>query len=101
MVDSQTGEIGPGAPTERYGAIILGAGVSGLVAASVLLNQQYRRILVANTYSRLGGNHIDWSKGDYTFDVGRMARQMLASYFTVEIIGDHVDFLTQVAELEN
>jgi protoporphyrinogen oxidase len=70
MVNSQTGEIGPGAPTERYEAIILGAGVSGLVAASVLLSQQYRRILVADTYSRLGGNHIDWSKGDYTFDVG-------------------------------
>ena len=51
MVDSQTGEIGPGAPTERYEAIILGAGVSGLVAGSVLLSQQYRRIVVTDTYS--------------------------------------------------
>src|SRR6516165_10337014 len=54
---NETGEIAPGAPTESYEATILGTGVSGLVAASVLLSQPYRRILVADTCSRLGGNH--------------------------------------------
>jgi hypothetical protein len=55
---------------ERYEAIILGAGVSGLVSASVLLQQGYRRILVVDTYPKLGGNHIDCPIDGYTFDVG-------------------------------
>lgn len=57
-------------PTERYEAIIFGAGVSGLVSASILLSQGCRRILIADSYDHVGGNHIDWSKDDYTFDVG-------------------------------
>ncbi|SDT58436.1 FAD-dependent oxidoreductase [Bradyrhizobium canariense] len=56
--------------TEHYEAIVLGAGVSGLVSASVLLAQGYRRILVTDAYDHVGGNHIDWSTGDYTFDAG-------------------------------
>jgi hypothetical protein len=57
-------------PAERYEAIILGAGVSGLVSASILLQQGHRRILVVDTYPKLGGNHIDWPINGYTFDVG-------------------------------
>jgi len=53
-----------------FEAIILGAGISGLVSASVLLNQGYRRVLVLDEYPHLGGNHIACSIGDYTFDVG-------------------------------
>ncbi|WP_213770691.1 NAD(P)-binding protein [Bradyrhizobium sp. dw_78] len=56
--------------TEHYEAIVLGAGITGLVSASVLLAQGCRRILVADTYNHVGGNHIDWSTGDYTFDAG-------------------------------
>jgi NAD(P)-binding Rossmann-like domain len=56
--------------TERYEAIVLGAGVTGLVSASILVAQGYRRILVTDVYNHVGGNHIDWSTGDYTFDVG-------------------------------
>jgi putative NAD(P)-binding protein len=54
---------GETATPERYEAIILGAGISGLVSASILLSQGCRRILIADAYSHLGGNHIDWSKG--------------------------------------
>ena len=57
-------------PTERYEAIIFGAGVSGLVSASILLSQGYRRIQIADAYNHVGGNHIDWSTDGYTFDVG-------------------------------
>lgn len=51
-------------------AIVLGAGVTGLVSASVLAQQGCRRILVVDEYDHIGGNHIDWSSGDCTFDVG-------------------------------
>jgi len=57
-------------PAEHYEAIILGAGISGLVSASVLLSQGCRRILIADAYDHVGGNHIDWSTNGYTFDVG-------------------------------
>jgi len=58
------------APTACHDAIVLGAGVSGLVSASVLLGQGYGRICVVDAYPRIGGNHIDVAKGPFTFDVG-------------------------------
>jgi protoporphyrinogen oxidase len=70
MFGTESGASSLAEATERYEAIVLGAGVSGLVSASILLAQGCRRILVADTYNHLGGNHIDWSTGDYTFDVG-------------------------------
>jgi NAD(P)-binding Rossmann-like domain len=54
----------------HFEAIVLGAGISGLVSASVLAAQGYKSILIADTYSHVGGNHIDWSSGGYTFDAG-------------------------------
>jgi hypothetical protein len=68
-------ETGPGATSEadaaeRYEAIVLGAGITGLVSASILADQGHRRILVADEYNHVGGNHIDRSFGGYTFDVG-------------------------------
>ncbi|KKX24512.1 NAD(P)-binding protein [Rhizobium sp. LC145] len=62
-------------PVMEYDVIILGAGVSGLVAASVLIDQGYRHILVVDEYDRIGGNHIHWSSDDYTFDVGSLIFQ--------------------------
>lgn len=64
-----------GEPPERFDAVVLGAGVSGLVAASVLLEQGCRRILVADEYAHVGGNHIDRAIGDYSFDVGSFVFQ--------------------------
>jgi protoporphyrinogen oxidase len=63
---------GPGdeAAPERFDALVLGAGISGLVAASILLEQGCRRILVVDEYAHVGGNHIDRTIGDYTFDIG-------------------------------
>src|ERR1700744_345663 len=69
MLGTKTGA-GTEHSTERYEVIIFGAGVSGLVSASVLLNQGYRRILITDAYDHAGGNHIDWSANGYTFDVG-------------------------------
>ena len=54
----------------RFDAVVLGAGISGLVAASILQRQGARSVLVIDEYSCLGGNHIDCKVGDYTFDVG-------------------------------
>lgn len=53
-----------------FDAVVLGAGISGLVAASILLREGNRRVLVIDEYPCLGGNHIDCKVGDYTFDVG-------------------------------
>ncbi|AYC99955.1 NAD(P)-binding protein [Neorhizobium sp. NCHU2750] len=61
--------------TEAFDAIILGAGVSGLVAASVLVKQSSGRIMVVDSYDRVGGNHLDWSRNGFTFDVGSLIFQ--------------------------
>ncbi|WP_407178563.1 NAD(P)-binding protein [Bradyrhizobium sp. STM 3562] len=55
---------------DRFDAIVLGAGISGLVATSILLQQGAQNVLVVDEYSHCGGNHIDCQIGDYTFDVG-------------------------------
>jgi len=58
-----------------YDAIILGAGISGLVGTSVLLGQGAKRVLLVDEYDRIGGNHIDVTIGDYTFDIGSLIFQ--------------------------
>ncbi|WP_375432498.1 FAD-dependent oxidoreductase [uncultured Friedmanniella sp.] len=55
---------------EIVDAVVLGAGISGLVSASVLLDQGERSVLLVDEYPRVGGNHLDMAIGDYTFDVG-------------------------------
>jgi hypothetical protein len=61
--------------TDRCDAIVLGAGVSGLVSASVLLGQGYKTVFVVDEYAHVGGNHIDWARDDYTFDIGSLIFQ--------------------------
>ena len=66
------------AKTEIVGLIdvvILGAGISGLVAASELLKGADKRMLLIDNYPKLGGNHIDVGIGPYTFDVGSLIFQ--------------------------
>jgi protoporphyrinogen oxidase len=60
---------------EAFDVIVLGAGISGLVSASVLQKQGYRRIVVVDEYAHIGGNHIDCRIGDYTFDIGSLIFQ--------------------------
>lgn len=59
----------------QYEAIVLGAGVTGLVSASVLKEQGCDNILVLDEYSHVGGNHIDRAIGGYTFDIGSLIFQ--------------------------
>ncbi len=60
---------------DNFDVIILGAGISGLVAASILTRQN-NRVLVLEDYDRVGGNHIDWTSDEgYTFDVGSLIFQ--------------------------
>ena len=54
----------------RCDVLVLGAGISGLVTASVLVEQGAGRVIVVDEYDHVGGNHIDRSHGGYTFDVG-------------------------------
>lgn len=53
-----------------FDAIVLGAGITGLVSAAILVAQGCRRVLVADEYGHVGGNHIDFSVDGYTFDIG-------------------------------
>ena len=53
-----------------FDAIVLGAGISGLVSASIVLEQGAGRVLVVDEYDHVGGNHIDKAYNGYTFDVG-------------------------------
>lgn len=55
---------------EQFDAVVLGAGISGLVSASILLDQGSERVLVVDEYEKVGGNHMDVAVGGYTFDVG-------------------------------
>jgi protoporphyrinogen oxidase len=58
-----------------FDAIVLGAGISGLVSASILVDQGAARVLVVDEYARVGGNHIDRTHGPYTFDMGSLIFQ--------------------------
>jgi protoporphyrinogen oxidase len=55
---------------DSFDAVILGAGISGLVSASILASQGTGRIALVDEFAHVGGNHIDCSYGSYTFDVG-------------------------------
>jgi hypothetical protein len=55
---------------DTYDVVVLGAGISGLVSASILSKQGYENVLVVDEYAHIGGNHIDCSIGEYTFDIG-------------------------------
>lgn len=56
--------------SDRIDAIILGAGISGLVAARLLKQRGYQKIVMLDSYHQIGGNHISVHLGPYTFDVG-------------------------------
>ena len=60
---------------EHFDVIVIGAGISGLVATSLLLEQGAGRVLVVDEYPQVGGNHIDCTIGDYTFDIGSLIFQ--------------------------
>lgn len=53
----------------------MGAGISGLVSASILHGQGLSRILILDEYDRIGGNHIHRHIGPYTFDIGTLIFQ--------------------------
>ena len=55
---------------DSYDVIVLGAGISGLVSTSIVLKQGCRKVLVVDEYGHVGGNHIDCTIGEYTFDIG-------------------------------
>ena len=57
---------------QQWDAIILGAGISGLVAAKLLQKQGLRKIAVIEEYCHVGGNHIDSHIGPFTFDIGTL-----------------------------
>ncbi len=54
----------------HFDAIVLGAGISGLVSASVIERQGVKNILIADEYDHPGGNHINVNIDEYTFDIG-------------------------------
>lgn len=70
MADRPKSIFETGSPSKLYDAIILGAGISGLVSAAILKAQGYHNILVLDEYGKLGGNHINCDIGSYTFDIG-------------------------------
>ncbi len=51
-------------------AIVLGAGISGLVSAHILSGGGQGRVVVVDEFAEVGGNHLDCAHGGYTFDVG-------------------------------
>lgn len=70
-------DVAPADSVERFtfDAVVLGAGISGLVSASILVQQGCTRVAVVDGYPEVGGNHIDCAHNDYTFDVGSLVFQ--------------------------
>lgn len=60
---------------DDFDAIVLGAGISGMVSTAILQTQGYRRVLMIDEFDRLGGNHIDCQIGPYSFDIGSLIFQ--------------------------
>lgn len=58
-----------------FDAIVVGAGITGLVSASILREQGTEKILVVDHYDQVGGNHIDCHINGYSFDVGSLVFQ--------------------------
>lgn len=54
----------------HFDAIVLGAGISGLVSASILSEKADQRVLLLDEYETAGGNHIAADHGGMTFDIG-------------------------------
>ncbi|OWV98638.1 FAD-binding protein [Rhizobium sp. R72] len=74
-MDDASPQVVPISKFPHFDAVVLGAGISGLVAASVLAKQG-ERTLVIDDYEHVGGNHMDWTSRDgYTFDVGSLIFQ--------------------------
>jgi protoporphyrinogen oxidase len=80
-----------GTSTE-WDAIILGAGISGLVSAQILLAQGLTRILVIDGYRHVGGNHLDSHIGPFTFDLGSLIFFENTPFFEYfpELVTDYV-----------
>ena len=57
---------------QQWDAVVLGAGISGLVAAKLLQKQGLARIAIVEEYDHIGGNHIDSHIGPFTFDIGTL-----------------------------
>jgi len=67
-----------------YDAVVLGAGASGMISASILLNQGTDNLLLLDEYGELGGNHISKNIGAYSYDIGSFffqAGSPLATHF--------------------
>ncbi|WP_425351833.1 NAD(P)-binding protein [Methylobacterium radiotolerans] len=75
MTESPDFGASPGTDDDVFDAIILGAGITGLVSASVLHDLGCRKIAVLDEFGNLGGNHIDRSINGYTFDIGSLIFQ--------------------------
>ncbi len=74
-MDDASLQVVPISKFPHFDAIVLGAGISGLVAASVL-SEKGERTLVIDDYAHVGGNHMDWTSAEgYTFDVGSLIFQ--------------------------
>ena len=83
----------------RYDAIVIGSGVSGLTSA-IILAKEGRRVLVLERHRRLGGYlHRFFRKGGRAFDVGFhyvggvQEDQVLATYLRYCDVWDRIRFL--------
>jgi protoporphyrinogen oxidase len=59
----------------KLDAVILGAGISGLVAAKILGQGGHPDVLIVDEYGWIGGNHISCNFGAFTFDIGTIIFQ--------------------------
>ena len=74
-MDDVSHQSSPMSAVQHFDVIVLGAGISGLVAAAIF-SSEGKRVAVVDEYAHVGGNHMDWSSLEgYTFDVGSLIFQ--------------------------
>lgn len=75
MIDQVLADAETSVRNDTFDAVVLGAGITGLVSASVLHDLGCQRVLVIDEFAHLGGNHIDRAINGYTFDIGSFVFQ--------------------------
>jgi prolycopene isomerase len=72
----------PGDPDERYDAVVIGAGVGGLVLANLLARAGMRVLLIEQHYM-VGGYCSTFKRGGYTFDAATHFYPLLGNPTTI------------------
>ncbi|KAF5425529.1 MAG: Phytoene dehydrogenase-related protein [Candidatus Methanomarinus sp.] len=77
----------------KYDVIVVGAGISGLLAA-LTLSKHGKRVLVLEKTGHVGGNSNSYMVDDYQVDIGAYAITQLAIGPLKRLMDNYFDYVT-------